>query len=328
MSASNRIAFLSLALTGCFLDRGVSDIGAPARDAGQRPDVVALPGDRDGDGVPDAGDNCPDDPNPEQADLDRDGAGDACDATVDGDLIPEPLDLCPDRDSRGAPDEDGDTITDACDACPLDADATQPNADLDRLGDACEDPDQTRFSRVAFLETFESGLGALQAIGSGWTPSGGAVRIETDGQAGLWHAEDPAFPANFAVHVVGGYEHASEGWGASGSFGVLLHWRSEPTGYRGYAMEARGADDRARVLQRNFWGDNELLAQDLTPAIEDGDGFSVRGTAFGDELAIVVSYRGTTARYVARDSEVPSGGFGLGAAQGAANFRALAVYAP
>ena len=39
--------------------------------------------DRDGDGVPDAIDNCPDTPNPDQADSDGDGAGDACDTPPD-----------------------------------------------------------------------------------------------------------------------------------------------------------------------------------------------------------------------------------------------------
>ncbi|MFU8806978.1 MAG: thrombospondin type 3 repeat-containing protein, partial [Bradymonadaceae bacterium] len=37
------------------------------------------PGDRDGDGVPDDEDNCPDIFNPDQADRDRDGLGDVCD---------------------------------------------------------------------------------------------------------------------------------------------------------------------------------------------------------------------------------------------------------
>ena len=35
--------------------------------------------DTDGDGVPDSQDICPDDPNPDQADCDGDGVGNACD---------------------------------------------------------------------------------------------------------------------------------------------------------------------------------------------------------------------------------------------------------
>jgi hypothetical protein len=42
--------------------------------------VSIVGGDADGDGVPDATDNCPQTPNPNQADFDGDGIGDACDA--------------------------------------------------------------------------------------------------------------------------------------------------------------------------------------------------------------------------------------------------------
>ena len=43
---------------------------------------------RDGDGVPDAADNCPGTANPGQADADSDGTGDACDATPQGTTPP------------------------------------------------------------------------------------------------------------------------------------------------------------------------------------------------------------------------------------------------
>jgi hypothetical protein len=44
--------------------------------------VSAAAPDRDGDGVPDSTDDCPDDPNADQRDADADGLGDACDVDV------------------------------------------------------------------------------------------------------------------------------------------------------------------------------------------------------------------------------------------------------
>lgn len=57
--------------------------------------------DRDGDGVPDDEDNCPDTPNPDQADADGDGVGDACDN-------------CRTVANPDQVDSDGDGVGDAC----------------------------------------------------------------------------------------------------------------------------------------------------------------------------------------------------------------------
>lgn len=84
--------------------------------------------DRDGDGVPDPLDNCPDDPNTDQADADADGLGDVCDpcptdpgnTDTDGDGVCDGADNCPDAANPGQENADGDAFGDACDACPFD----------------------------------------------------------------------------------------------------------------------------------------------------------------------------------------------------------------
>ncbi len=99
--------------------------------------------DRDGDGIPDSEDRCPDDPGPPefQGCPDRDGDGipdiddkcpdvpglpefDGCPppADRDGDGVPDSEDRCPDDpgppELRGCPDRDGDGIPDIDDKCP------------------------------------------------------------------------------------------------------------------------------------------------------------------------------------------------------------------
>ncbi len=127
--------------------------------------VNAAPPDQDRDGVTDAQDNCPSEPNGDQADTDQDGRGDACDPfpndpenDVDGDRISGDVDNCRLHANAEQQDGDGDGLGDACDAfprdpendvdgdgisgdvdnCRLQANAGQEDADGDRLGDACD----------------------------------------------------------------------------------------------------------------------------------------------------------------------------------------------
>jgi len=69
--------------------------------------IVEVTADADGDGVPDATDNCPNAPNADQTDADNDGVGDVCDN-------------CPTVPNADQADADGDSAGDACDGCPND----------------------------------------------------------------------------------------------------------------------------------------------------------------------------------------------------------------
>jgi len=112
-----------------------------------------TPLDSDGDGILNQIDNCPNTPNPDQADLDGDGIGNACDTDVDGDSVEDILDNCPLISNTDQLDLDGDFIGDACDDlvdndadgiandldnCPAVPNTDQADNDGDSQGDACD----------------------------------------------------------------------------------------------------------------------------------------------------------------------------------------------
>lgn len=115
---------------------------------------VSEDADADGDGIPDATDNCPDDANADQADSDGDGTGDACEdapGDSDGDGVLDPDDNCPndsnpeqtdtDLDGLGNAcdsDRDGDGVNNGVDNCPDVRNAEQGDTNGDGIGDACD----------------------------------------------------------------------------------------------------------------------------------------------------------------------------------------------
>ena len=76
---------------------------------------IACNMDSDGDDILDYDDNCPDIPNPDQADIDEDGIGDVCDDDNDNDGILNENDNCPLTANSNQADYDGDGIGDVCD---------------------------------------------------------------------------------------------------------------------------------------------------------------------------------------------------------------------
>ena len=112
-----------------------------------------APGDRDGDGILDPDDQCPDDPEDYDGYEDEDGCPD--DQDSDGDGLPDSLDACPvepedrdgyhDDDGCPEPDNDLDGIADSGDRCPNepeDMDGFQDAdgcPDLDNDGDTIQD---------------------------------------------------------------------------------------------------------------------------------------------------------------------------------------------
>lgn len=91
-------------------DKGVIKIAETL--TGQNPAYVIADGDHDS--VPDINDNCINLANTDQADVNRNGLGDACD-DFDRDSVINSRDNCVNEPNRNQADEDGDQKGDACD---------------------------------------------------------------------------------------------------------------------------------------------------------------------------------------------------------------------
>ncbi|MFH0798981.1 MAG: thrombospondin type 3 repeat-containing protein [Pseudomonadota bacterium] len=156
--------------------------------------MLARSKDTDGDEVPDIYDTCLNVANPDQADSDGDGLGDACPAAIpdsDGDGIPDTMDNCPYGCETPAvtpaanpdpdPDTDKDGIPDSVDKCPIvagvapdgcPATAAIPDTDKDGFPDSAD-----KCPTVAGIELNGCPATADVTIPDGFMDSGGCSLI-------------------------------------------------------------------------------------------------------------------------------------------------------
>lgn len=118
--------------------------------------------DSDHDGPTDDVDNCPTEPNADQADADGDGIGNACDQAEE----PDPK-----------ADNDQDGILNGVDNCPAMANPDQSDQDQDGQGDACDlSPSVNATSGGCSLVSPESASRTIPFLALGWLLMAGAAR--------------------------------------------------------------------------------------------------------------------------------------------------------
>jgi Putative metal-binding motif len=157
-------------------------------------DLDVAPPDQDGDTIEDSRDNCPETINTNQADIDTDGIGDACDSDIDGDGDPNGTDCAPEDNTRSSllTETPYNGIDDDCDSA-------TPDDDLDVDGyanaDDCNDSDQNNWVSCATcldedLDGYYAGCDAYVSVigpdcdptdAAHWTDCGSCIDNDSDG---------------------------------------------------------------------------------------------------------------------------------------------------
>jgi hypothetical protein len=111
-------------------------------------ELALSPEDADGDGIPDAVDNCVWVPNPDQTDFNLNAIGDACEDS-DGDGLSDALELSLYNTNPLSTDTDGNGISDPLELCPCGMSTGNPC-----VGDLNEDNTISIADLLVFLGIF------------------------------------------------------------------------------------------------------------------------------------------------------------------------------
>ena len=93
----------------------------------------------------------------------------------DGDGVPDAQDNCPSAKNADQADEDGDGLGDVCDPCP--PFATNTDTDGDGVGDLCDPNPNTKGDAIVRFEGFAEGLPKDATVVGNWFGSGSAAWV-------------------------------------------------------------------------------------------------------------------------------------------------------
>jgi hypothetical protein len=112
---------------------------------------------------------------------------DTPDAQVDrdGDGVDDLIDDCPDTANPGQENEDGDRFGDVCDPCPIVADDNPPDTDGDQVADACDPRPMTPGDRIVTFEGFHNGIPAAWVKVGTWSAGAGSAISNPGGGGGI-----------------------------------------------------------------------------------------------------------------------------------------------
>lgn len=353
------VAVMAFSMAGCAQIWGIEDLrDADLSDTSESD--ADLMADRDGDGVPDVQDNCPDDENPDQENSDNDTLGDACDNCIlidnpdqadfddndigdacddhDRDGVVDADDNCPTVANAGQFDEDGDGVGDVCDNCPTVANTGQDDElDGDGVGDDCDPRPQQGGDAIVFFDGFSADSAGVpagwMATTGTWSVSGGKlVQTSTDGiEARIQRMETWSDVVVESLVTLDGYS-------APQDFHIGLVASYNRDTMEGYRCAVEKLSDTLTRLNVTEVGASAVTVNGAVTEFElmSGEAYRITQAQLGDAAQHITLCQGVTAdtgvgRSLAHTDQSPFGGPGAGTVglrtlRAAASFDFVVVY--